>query len=92
MLVRFRQTGNDLSVTFVALATWLPSLHDSFGWTSRDDDRVLSALACLIRRVERCHRRSHQIALSLRLEGQTSTDATATSLSAVGVVKVAEVI
>ena len=89
------QTGNDLSVTLGALATWLSSLGDSFGWTGRHDDRVCSAFTCLIRRMERGHRRRHEIALSLRLEGQTSAHAATladASLPRVRVVEIAEMI
>ena len=91
-MLGFCQTGNDLSVTFGALATWLPGLNDSFGRTSRHDDRVCSAFTCLIRRMERSHRRGHEIALSLRLEGQASADAATASLSRIRVVKMAEMI
>ena len=51
-LLGFCQARYDLSVTFGAFATWLPSLDNSFGWTGRDDDSVNSTITYLVRRME----------------------------------------
>ena len=96
-LLGFCQARYDLSVTFGAFATWLPSLDNSFGWTGRDDDSVNSTITYLVRRMERSHWCSQNVTLGLRLERQTMVDATtlycraASNLPTVRVVHVTEI-